>query len=108
MRCKSCGASISENEEKCPYCDSYIDHHKGQNVQKIPAKRDDWVYNKDNEDKLNPLCVIISILPLVGIILGIMALNCGMKKCGTVYLTIGIVSLVGTPFVRTLLAILLF
>lgn len=26
MKCKNCGADISMNEEKCPYCRSYIDH----------------------------------------------------------------------------------
>ncbi len=24
MNCKSCGATVSENEERCPYCDSPI------------------------------------------------------------------------------------
>ena len=28
MKCPNCGASISENEEKCPYCDSFLDHKK--------------------------------------------------------------------------------
>ena len=77
MRCPNCGASISENEEKCPYCDSYIDHKKKtaniEDVQQTFQKMGFTVKNDPN-DKPNAFMIILSLITPIGILLFIINL----------------------------------
>lgn len=92
MICPHCAASISENEERCPYCNSYIDHGWEESAepdlnQKIP---DFMLY-----DKTEPALIVLSlIIPIVGIILGIIQLSAGRQKSGRCYLMVSAFSFV--------------
>lgn len=97
MTCKHCGASISENDVKCPYCDSYIDHgtannsanpyNNGYQGQNRP------VFRVQGPDEPQPILIVFSLLiPFLGIILGVLNLNGGHPKCGKLYLILGIAS----------------
>ena len=92
MVCPHCAASISENEERCPYCNSYIDHGwKKQNepVQNEPHR------NFMGYDKTEPSLVILSLMiPIVGIILGIIQISGGRPKSGRCYLMVSAISFV--------------
>ena len=104
MICPYCGATISENEEKCPYCDSYIDHNEGQiDIIKTSPRRDDFVYYEENYDQLRLPLVVASLIPVIGIILGVLCLRGGAPKCGRVYLGMAIVSMVAFPVVDFLI-----
>ena len=116
MICPYCGASISENEEKCPYCDSYIDHNdrniddngRPTHIIKISPKRDDFVYNEENYDQLRLPLVFLSMIPLLGIILGVMCIKGGAPKCGKIYLGVALVSLFLFPLMKILIFLYLF
>lgn len=98
MTCKHCGASISEYDIQCPYCDSYVDHGF-----------EEWKYENEPEDthesysprvrgrnydpqydKVNPVFLIFSFFPLIGTVLGAILIASGYKKSGTVYLLISL------------------
>lgn len=89
MTCPHCAASISESEERCPYCDSYIDHG-GRNKAAQPVY-EQRPRNLIGEDKVNPLLMILAFIPIIGIILGAVFMSNGCKKCGKTYLIAGIV-----------------
>lgn len=77
MRCPNCGASIAENGERCPYCDSYIDHKKKtaniEDVQQTFQKMGFPVKNDPN-DKPNAFMIILSLITPIGILLFIINL----------------------------------
>lgn len=106
MICKNCGASISELESRCPYCDSFIERedewdgtYVGNN-QSQPNNLSGFL--SPENDKINPILLIASFIPLVGIILGAITLSSGMKKSGTAYLLAGM----ATFFLPVLLVII--
>ena len=109
MICPYCAASISDSEEKCPYCDSYIDHNDGQiDIMKTSPRRDDFVYYDENYDQLRLPLVFVSLIPFVGIILGVLCLRGGAPKCGKIYLGVALVSLFLFPLMKRLIFMYLF
>jgi len=78
MICPHCGASISENEEKCPYCDSFLDHKKkAASVEDIQNafQKVGVPFLKDNpDDKPNAFMIILSLITPIGILLFIINL----------------------------------
>lgn len=96
MTCKHCGASISENEEKCPYCDSYIDHparnNSYNNRYQQPNRQG---FRVQGPDEPQAMFIVISLLiPLFGIILGIVHMTCGHPKSGRLYIILGAASMI--------------
>lgn len=110
MICKNCGASISELESRCPYCDSFIEREDEwdgtyvENNQSQPNNLSGFL--SPENDKINPILLIASFIPLVGIILGAITLSSGMKKSGTAYLLAG-VSVFLLPFAGVILTLVL-
>ena len=94
MTCPHCAASISEKEERCPYCDSYIEHM----IPKVsPPVKNRQLLNQ-GEDKTELLLIILSfIIPMAGIILGAIQLSTGKAKSGKIYLVLGIISFFVLP-----------
>lgn len=97
MTCKHCGASISENEVKCPYCDSYIDHGTANNNANTYnngyPRQNRPVFRVQGPDEPQAILIVFSLLiPALGVILGILNLTGGHPKCGKLYLILGIVS----------------
>lgn len=90
MTCPHCAASISEQEERCPYCDSYIEHK----IPKVsPPVQNRPLLQNQGEDKTEPLLILLSfIIPMAGIILGAIQLSAGKVKSGKIYLVLGILS----------------
>ena len=94
MTCPHCAASISENEEKCPYCDSYIEHK----IPKVSPPVQNRSLLNQGEDKTEPWLILLSfIIPMAGIILGAIQLSGGKVKSGRTYLVLGIMSFVVLP-----------
>ena len=89
MTCPHCAASISEKEERCPYCDSYIEHK----IPKVSPPVQKRPLLDQGEDKTEPLLVLLSFfIPMAGIILGAIQLSTGKVKSGRTYLVLGILS----------------
>ncbi|WP_455529635.1 hypothetical protein [Ruminococcus sp.] len=95
MTCPHCAASISEKEERCPYCDSYIEHK----IPKVsPPVQNRTLLQNQGEDKTEPLLILLSfIIPMAGIILGAIQLSTGKAKSGKIYLVLGIISFFVLP-----------
>lgn len=77
MRCPNCGASISENEEKCPYCDSFLDTKKKNiNIEDIQREIHDKIstLQSNPDDKPNAFMIILSLITPIGILLFIINL----------------------------------
>lgn len=83
MICPHCAASISENEEKCPYCDSYID--KGRKEKEIRGVEPNNLQNyapfrfKGEDKPIIPLVLISAFMP-IGMILFIIFMIGGRPK----------------------------
>ena len=90
MTCPHCAASISEKEERCPYCDSYIEH----NIPKVsPPVQNRPLLQRQGEDKTEPWMILLSFLiPMAGIILGAIQISSGKVKSGRTYLVLGIMT----------------
>lgn len=94
MTCPHCAASISEKEERCPYCDSYIEHM----IPKVSPPVQNRTLQDQGEDKTELLLIILSfIIPMAGIILGAIQLSTGKAKSGKIYLVLGIISFFVLP-----------
>ncbi|MBR4628513.1 MAG: hypothetical protein IKO47_12630 [Ruminococcus sp.] len=66
--CSKCGKEMEEGSFVCPYCGN-------------------------DEDKVNVGLMILAVLiPIAGIIMGIVNLSKGKKKSGTAYLVAGIIA----------------
>jgi len=83
MKCPNCGASISENEEKCPYCDSYLDTKKNNiNIEEIQREIHNRIspLQSNPDDKPNKFMVMLSIFPPIGFFMFIINLISGRPK----------------------------
>ncbi len=83
MNCPHCGASISDMEEKCPYCDSYLDNKKKNiDIEDIQREIHDKIspLQSDPNDKPNILMVILSLFIPLGMMLFIINLMTGRPK----------------------------
>lgn len=90
MTCKHCGASISEDEVKCPYCDSYIDHGRANRYNNGAPMPNRQGFRVQGPDEPQALFIVISLLiPLFGIILGAVQISGGHPKSGRLYLILG-------------------
>ncbi|WP_294412352.1 hypothetical protein [Ruminococcus flavefaciens] len=94
MTCKHCGASISEHDVKCPYCDSYIDHGTANNSYNNGAPMQNRQgFRVQGPDEPQPIFIVISLLiPLFGFIIGAVNISGGHPKSGRLYLILGAVS----------------
>ncbi|MBP5580425.1 MAG: hypothetical protein J6X85_01290 [Ruminococcus sp.] len=109
MTCKHCGASISEYDEKCPYCDSYIDHGPRNNRATMPNRQGFKIQGPDEPQAI--LMVVSFLIPFIGIILGVIYLTGGNPKSGRMYIIIGAISMVvsfGCVFLGPMLFMLPF
>jgi uncharacterized membrane protein YvbJ len=81
MICPHCAASISEDEEKCPYCDSFIDNGKKQFKRVEPVNLQDVSpFRLKGDDKpIIPLVLISACMP-IGMILMMIFIICGRPK----------------------------
>ncbi len=92
MTCKHCGASISEYDIQCPYCDSYVDHgfeewkNEPEDTPEMYSPLSRGRNYAPQYDKVNPVLLIFSFFPLIGTVLGAVLIASGYKKSGTVYL----------------------
>ena len=90
MTCPHCAASISEKEERCPYCDSYIEHK----IPKVSPPVQNRQLLNQGEDKTEPMLILLAFfIPMAGIILGAIQLSTGKVKSGRTYLVLGIISI---------------
>ena len=99
MICPHCGASISEFKVQCPYCDSFVEHNFENDPEKIIYKsrdeanfepRNSFASNfKPEDDKIRLVLLLVSFIPIFGVIIGAILITAGLKKSGTVYLLIG-------------------
>lgn len=95
MTCQHCGASISEYDIICPYCDSYIDHgfeelEKDNDDTPVSYSALERGYRPEEYDKVKIVLLLLSLFPLVGTVLGAVMIMSGYKKSGTVYLVTSI------------------
>ena len=101
MICPHCAASVSENEVKCPYCDSYIDHKKKtaniEDVQQTFQKMGFPVKNDPN-DKPNKFMVMLSIIPPIGFLMFFINLMSGRPKSAKVYFTVAFITMFVSVF----------
>lgn len=114
MVCPHCGASISEFKVQCPYCDSFVEHDFENKPEKIIYKsRDEADFEPRNsfasnfrpeDDKIRLVLLLVSFIPMFGIIIGAVLITGGMKKSGTVYLLAGC-SFFLIPILLTILAV---
>lgn len=92
MTCKHCGASISENDVKCPYCDSYIDHGTANNnmYNNGYPQPNRQSFRLQGADEPQAIFIVVSLLiPLLGIILGVINITGGHPKSGKLYIILG-------------------
>jgi hypothetical protein len=95
MTCKHCGASISENEEKCPYCDSYIDHPARNSSYNNGYPQNRQGFRVQGPDEPQAMFIVISLMiPLLGIILGVINISGGHPKSGKLYIILGAASMI--------------
>lgn len=103
MTCPHCAASISEKEERCPYCDSYIEHK----IPKVSPPVQNRTLQDQGEDNTELLVIIVSlIIPMAGIIFGAIQLSKGKAKSGKIYLVLGIMSFFVFPCSSSVLPIM--
>ncbi|MBQ9898895.1 MAG: zinc ribbon domain-containing protein [Ruminococcus sp.] len=90
--CRKCGAEIDDESVICPKC--------GVQTEKFGKAKEEV------EDKVSGGMVVLSILiPIVGVIIGIVNLAKGKKNSGLVYLIVGIVAWVtGAMIISSLTA----
>ena len=83
MRCPNCGASISDAEEKCPYCDSYLDTKKATvNIEDMQDKLRNIGFPIKNDPNYKPniLMVLISLFMPIGVMMFIINILSGRPK----------------------------
>ena len=81
MFCKKCGASIDDEAVVCPKCGCKTENYE----EKVTVK--------EEPDKATGGMIVLSILlPIVGVIAGIVNLCKKKTKSGTTYLIVGIVA----------------
>lgn len=93
MICPHCGASISENEEKCPYCDSFLDTKKKNiNIEDIQREIHDKIspLQSNPNDKPNILMVLVSLIMPIGVMMFIINIMLGRPKSAATCIMAGI------------------
>ncbi len=92
MYCNNCGSQIDDGAFYCPHCGSVINRINGA--------------SEDGDDnKLSVLeivfSVLICIIPIVGIVMGIIDLNRNKKIVGSIEIIVGLLLIVGGVIVKT-------
>ena len=96
QKCSSCGAEIEPGMTQCSYCGQPVETTSSGNIQYGQTQNvtpNAYVPNANQaeEDKVSVGLVIVSVLiPLVGIIVGIVNMSKGKKKSGKIYLIVAI------------------
>ena len=93
MNCPHCGASISDTEEKCPYCDSYLDTKKRtvtpEDMQE-KLRNIGFPVESDPNDKPNVLMMIISFFLPIAVMMFVLNLWRGRPKSAAACVMAGI------------------
>lgn len=94
MICPHCGASVSENDVQCQYCNSYIDRKSSsQSSQGGNRQGARQPFQVQGPDKPQAIFIVVSLMiPLFGIILGVLNISGGHPKSGRTYLIMAAVS----------------
>jgi len=96
MICPHCAASISGKEEKCPYCDSFLEHKEENKIdiealqENLNKVRDEFIDNPD--DKPNIFMIIISMFMPIGILMFVLNLIKARPKSAIACLITGILT----------------
>ena len=93
MFCKNCGKEIMDEAVICPHCGCAVNESQAKKLS-------------DPEDKVNAGIIVGTVLlPLIGIILGIVNLCKKKTKSGGIYLGVGIVCWILNMIILTLLGL---
>lgn len=77
MYCKKCGSEILDEAVICPHCGCATENNQTENAD--GKAKGGWIF-------------LTILIPLVGIIMGIVNLSNGKKNSGKVYLTVGLIA----------------
>lgn len=90
MNCPYCGTTLPSGSNICPNCGSALSTQETQQVQTtfVQSKSD----VDANEKASGGLIALSIIIPIVGIIMGIVFMATGKKHAGKVYLLAGLIS----------------
>ena len=97
QKCSSCGAEIEPGMTQCSYCGQPVENTASGNIQygktqNVTPNAYDPNAMQAQEDKVSVGLVVLSVLiPLAGVIIGIVNMTKGKKKSGQVYLIVAIV-----------------
>ena len=98
MTCPHCGASVYENDVKCPYCDSFLENRNRNAANTRRPVSGPGQFTMNGPDQVNAALVVVSILiPIFGIIYGAISLGGGHPKSGKVYLILGLAAIFVFP-----------
>jgi uncharacterized membrane protein YvbJ len=87
MYCKNCGRQIDDNADVCLGCGVYTDKGRAMAGRAVNQQ------NQNMEDvSTNALDIVSFLIPIAGVILGIVYMSTGRPKAGKRYLTIGLVT----------------
>ena len=94
MICPHCGASVSETDIQCQYCNSYIDRKSSpQSSQGAGRQGPRQMFQVQGPDKPQAIFIVVSLMiPLFGVILGVLNISGGHPKSGRTYLIMAAVS----------------
>lgn len=98
MTCPHCGASVYENDVKCPYCDSFLENSNRNAANTRRPVSGPGQFTMNGPDEVNAALVVVSLLiPIFGIIYGAISLGGGHQKSGKVYLILGLAGIFVFP-----------
>lgn len=105
MYCKNCGKEISDESSACVHCGAITGSPMpGAKSNPAPAAAP---VNDPNEPANVGLIILSVMVPLAGVVLGILQLNDGKKRAGKAYLMAAIITL-GVSFLLVALFFLAF
>ena len=94
MICPHCGASVSENDIQCQYCNSYIERKSSPDASQNGSRPNvRQLFQTQGPDKPQAIFIVLSLMiPLFGVILGVLHISGGHPKSGRMYLIMAAVS----------------
>lgn len=96
MTCPHCGASVSNHERQCPYCNSFLENKTDDipnSAFETRGQQTRPMFQAQGPDTPQPLLIVLSLMiPFFGIILGVIHTSGGHPKSGKLYIILGALS----------------
>jgi len=94
MYCKNCGRQIDDNADVCLGCGVYTDKGRAMAGYQNSYQNSQYAQNQQGQPDVstNGLDILSFLIPIAGVILGIVYMATGRPNAGRRYLTIGLVT----------------